>query len=119
MKNIYLVLASIFLITACSSDLDQVPPNIASSGSLTDYEGVLIAAYYYQTAAVTPMAVMGDFRADNAFMDEAPYSEFDEFNPELAAMEEQFFGPFYTALYKVDIKCEQCNRKLFNCYRYW
>jgi len=88
------------LITACESDLDQFPPNIASSDSLTDFEGVLNAAYYYQRGSVTPMAVMGDFRADNAVMDEPPYTEFDMFGPNLTVMEDQFFGPFYTALYK-------------------
>jgi len=87
------------LITACE-DLDQFPPNIASSDALTDYEGVLNAAYYYQLGSVTPMAVMGEFRSDNALMDEAPYTEFDEFDNGLTAMEDQFFGPFYTALYK-------------------
>ncbi len=100
MKNIYLLLGLFLLITACENDLDQVPPNIASADSLTDFEGVLNAAYFYQHASVTPMAVIGDFRSDNAFMDEAPYTEFDEFNPNLTAMEDQFFGPFYTALYK-------------------
>ena len=100
MKNIYLLLGLLLLITACDNDLDQFPPNIASSESLTDFTGVLNAAYYYQLGAVTPMAVMGDFRADNALMDESPYTEFDEFNPDLTAMEDQFFGPFYTALYK-------------------
>ncbi len=100
MKNIYVVFGSLLLITACSSDLDQSPPNIASSESLTDFTGVLNAAYYYQLGSVTPMAVMGDFRADNDFMDESPYTEFDVFTPDLTAMEDQFFGPFYTALYK-------------------
>lgn len=85
---------------SCSTDLDEVPPNIASSDSLTDFEGVLSAAYYYQLGAVTPMAVMGDFRADNALMIESPYTEFDAFDPGLTAMEDQFFGPFYTALYR-------------------
>ena len=88
------------MITACDNDLDQFPPNIASSESLTDFTGVLNAAYYYQLGSVTPMAVMGDFRADNALMLESPYTEFDEFSPDLTAMEDQFFGPFYTALYK-------------------
>ena len=88
------------MITACENDLDQFPPNIASSESLTDFTGVLNAAYYYQLGSVTPMAVMGDFRADNALMLESPYTEFDEFSPDLTAMEDQFFGPFYTALYK-------------------
>ena len=73
MKNIYLLLVSLLLITACDNDLDQAPPNIASSDSLEDFTGVLNAAYFYQHASVTPMAVMGDFRADNAFMDEEPY----------------------------------------------
>ena len=88
------------LITACENDLDQFPPNIASSNSLTEFEGVLNAAYYYQLGSVTPMAVMGDFRADNALMIEPPYTEFDNYGPDLTVMEDQFFGPFYTALYK-------------------
>lgn len=87
------------IATACE-DLEQFPPNIASSNSLTDYTGVLNAAYFYQHGSATPMAVMGDFRADNAFMFEAPYTEFDLFGPDLTTMEDQFFGPFYTALYK-------------------
>ena len=73
---------------------------IASSNSLEDFEGVLNAAYFYQHGSVTPMAVMGDFRADNAYMDEEPYDEFDKYGPNLTTMEFQFFGPFYTALYK-------------------
>ncbi|WP_400072384.1 RagB/SusD family nutrient uptake outer membrane protein [Zobellia russellii] len=100
MKNIYNLLGLLLIITACDSDLDQVPPNIASSDSLTDFDGVLNAAYYYQLGTTTPMAVMGEFRADNAFMDEAPYTEFDTYNGGITAMEDQFFGPFYTALYK-------------------
>jgi len=101
MKNVYILfLGSLLLTMSCSTDLDEVPPNIASSDSLTDFTGVLNAAYYYQLGAVTPMAVMGDFRADNAVMLEAPYTEFDEFDPGLTAMEDQFFGPFYTALYR-------------------
>ncbi|MEM9823361.1 MAG: RagB/SusD family nutrient uptake outer membrane protein, partial [Bacteroidota bacterium] len=39
-------------------------------------------------------------RADNAFMFEAPYTDFDEFNANLTSMGDQFFGPFYTGLYK-------------------
>jgi hypothetical protein len=100
MKKIYILLGSLFFITACSSDLDQSPPNIANADSLTDFEGVLNAAYYYQLGTVTPMAVMGEFRSDNALMDEAPYTEFDEYDNGLTAMEDQFFGPFYTAAYK-------------------
>ncbi len=100
MKYIYILLGLLLTITACDADLDQVPPNIAKSDSLTDYEGVLYASYYYQLGAVTPMAVMGEFRSDNALMDEAPYTEFDEYDNGLTAMEDQFFGPFYTALYK-------------------
>lgn len=100
MKHIFILLGLLMLITACE-DLDQFPPNIASSSSLTDFEGVLNAAYYYQLgSAVTPMAVMGEFRADNALMDESPYTEFDEYDNGLTVMEDQFFGPFYTALYK-------------------
>lgn len=91
---------SMLFITACSTDLDQIPPNLAGSDSLTDYEGVLNAAYYYQLGTVTPLAIMGEFRADNAFMFEAPYTEFDTFGPNLTTMEDQFFRPFYSQLYK-------------------
>lgn len=87
-------------MTACSPDLEQAPPNAASADSLTDFEGVLNAAYYYQLNSVTPLAVMGDFRADNAFMFEAPYTEFDVFTSNLTTMEDQFFRPLYSGLYK-------------------
>ena len=100
MNKLYILLVAMLLITACDNDLDQSPPNIASSNSLTDFSGVLNAAYFYQLGSVTPMAVMGDFRADNALMLEAPFTEFDVYGPGLTAMEDQFFGPFYTALYK-------------------
>lgn len=101
MKNIYIfLLGSLLLTTACSTDLDQAPPNLASSDSLTDFEGVLNAAYFYQLGAVTPMAVMGEFRADNALMFEAPYTEFDLFTQNLTTMEDQFFAPLYRSLYK-------------------
>ncbi|MEK6155281.1 RagB/SusD family nutrient uptake outer membrane protein [Flavobacteriaceae bacterium 3-367] len=101
MKKVYkLVLVSLLLIIACDNDLDQVPPNIASSDSLTDFTGVLNAAYFYQLGSVTPMAVMGDFRADNALMEEEPFPAFDRFNSDLTDMEDQFFGPFYTAMYR-------------------
>ncbi len=100
MKSIYKLLGAVLLLVGCGEDLDQVPPNLASSNSLTSYAEVLNAAYFYQHGSVTPMAVMGDFRADNAFMFEAPYTEFDVFGSNLTAMEDQFFGPFYTALYR-------------------
>lgn len=100
MKKINVILGLLLLITACDNNLEQFPPNIASSNSLTDFGGVLNGAYYYQLASVTPMAVMGDFRADNAHMTESPYTEFDQFTPNLVAMNNQFFGPFYSALYK-------------------
>lgn len=101
MKRVYIVLfGALVLATACDNDLEQAPPNIASSGSLTDFTGVLNAAYFYQRASVTPLAVMGDFRADNAKMFEEPYPAFDRYNNDLTIMEDQFFGPFYTALYK-------------------
>ena len=101
MKKVYILLmGSLLLTTACDSDLDQFPSNIASSDSLTDFEGVLNAAYYYQLGTVTPMAIMGEFRADNALMDEAPYTSFDVYDNELTTMEDQFFGPFYSAAYK-------------------
>ncbi|MFD2822149.1 RagB/SusD family nutrient uptake outer membrane protein [Lacinutrix iliipiscaria] len=101
MKKVYiLLLSSLLLTTACDNDLDQAPPNIASSDSLEDFDGILNAAYYYQLGSVTPMAVMGDFRADNALMIEEPYPSFDRFTSELPIMEDQFFRPFYSALYK-------------------
>ncbi len=100
MKSFYIILVSLLVITACDNDLDQFPPNLADSTSLTEFDGILNAAYFYQHAGVTPMAVMGDFRADNAFMDEEPYDEFDRFGANLTDMEEQFFGPFYTGMYK-------------------
>lgn len=104
MEKVYKLLLGTLLLAfvtiSCSTDLDESPPNIASSDSLTDFEGVVNAAYYYQLGAVTPMAVMGDFRADNALMIESPYTEFDVYGPGLTTMEDQFFGPFYTALYK-------------------
>jgi len=100
MKKIYILLAALFIATACDSDLNQSPANLASADSLTDFEGVLNAAYYYQLGSVTPLAVMGEFRSDNAVMDEAPYTEFDVFTANLTTMEDQFFGPLYTAMYK-------------------
>jgi hypothetical protein len=87
-------------MTACSTDLDQAPPIDAEADSLTDFGGVLNAAYYYQLATVTPLSVMAEFRSDNAVMDEAPYTEFDVYTNNLTTMEDQFFGPLYTALYK-------------------
>lgn len=87
--------------TACDNDLEQFPSNIASSDSLTDFNGVLSAAYHYHTGASTPMAVMGDFRADNMKMIEPPYTDFDEYNNALtSSMGDQFFAPFYSNLYK-------------------
>jgi len=101
MKPLYIFLLAPFLLfTACETSLDQTPPNLAASSDLTDYGQVLNAAYFYQHGSVTPMAVMGDFRADNALMLEPPFTEFDMFTPNLTTMEDQFFGPFYTALYK-------------------
>ncbi len=104
MKYIYIILGAFLFMTACE-DLDQAPPNIASADSLTDFGGVLNAAYYYQLGTITPMAVMGDFRSDNAFMFESPYDEWDKFGTGLLQMEEQFFGPFYTAAYKCILSC--------------
>lgn len=100
MKNLYIALISFLLVTACTSDLDQFPTNIASSDSLTSYEGILNAAYFYQHSGATPMAVMGDFRADNGLMEEEPYPSFDRYDGDLVDMEDQFFGPFYTGMYK-------------------
>lgn len=102
MRKIYLLLGLMLLTIACDNDLDQVPPNLATSDSLTDFEGVLNAAYFYQHASITPMAVMGDFRADNALMEEEPYPAFDRYNSDLldGSLNDQFFRPFYVALYR-------------------
>jgi len=100
MKVLYILLGTLLFITSCDNDLEQFPPNIASSNSLTDFEGVLNAAYFYNRGTITPMAVMGDFRADNALMFESPFTEFDEYGANLTAMEDQFFGPFYTQCYR-------------------
>jgi len=102
MKNLYIItaLALVLFAASCKKDLDQLPENIATSESLTDFAGVLNAAYYYQLGSVTPLAVMGDFRADNALMIEEPYPSFDRFNSDLLDMEDQFFEPFYIALYR-------------------
>ncbi len=102
MKNLYLIIVSILLITACDNDLDQLPPLEAEASSLTSFGEVLNAAYYYHQATATPMAVMGDFRADNMKMDEEPYPAFDRYNADLAGgdLVEQFFRPFYSNLYK-------------------
>ncbi len=102
MKNLYITLISLLLLTACDNDLNQLPTLDAEASSLTSFEGVLNAAYYYQQASATPMAIMGDFRADNMFMFEEPYPAFDRFNADLAGgdLVEQFFRPFYSNLYK-------------------
>ncbi len=100
MKKIFLILGTLLFITACNNDLEQAPPNIASADSLDDFAGVLNAAYFYQLGTVTPMAVMGDFRADNALMFEEPYPSFDRYNSDLLDMEDQFFEPFYIAAYR-------------------
>ena len=101
MKNLYIILFSLLMVSACS-DLDQSPPLEASAGSLTDFDGLLNAAYYYQQASTTPLAIMGDFRADNMLMAEEPYPAFDRFNPDLAGgdLVGQFFQPYYSFLYK-------------------
>ncbi|MFD0990793.1 RagB/SusD family nutrient uptake outer membrane protein [Mariniflexile jejuense] len=102
MKIIYVVLASMLLVTACDNDLDQTPPKELESSALTNYTPVLYAAYHYQTGAATPLVVMGDFRADNMLMREEPYPAFDRYNRDLAGgdLVEQFFRPLYSNLYK-------------------
>ena len=102
MKTLYIILGSLLFLTACVEDLEQFPPLDAEASSLTSFGGVLNAAYYYQQASTTPMAIMGDFRADNMLMAEEPYPAFDRFNADLAGgdLVEQFFRPFYSNLYK-------------------
>ncbi len=96
----FIFVCAVLFIIACDNDLEQIPPNLIESSTLTDFQNVLNAAYYYQHSSATPLAVMGDFRADNAKMEEEPFPEFDKFGPGLTAMEDQFFGPFYTAMYR-------------------
>jgi len=103
MKKLYIILVTVLSITtACNNDLDQLPPIDAEATTLTTFAEVLNAAYYYQQASATPMAIMGDFRADNMLMDEEPYPAFDRYNADLAGgdLVEQFFRPFYSNLYK-------------------
>ncbi len=102
MKNLYIILGSLLFITACDNDLHQLPPLDAEASTLTSFAEVLNAAYYYQQASTTPLAIMGDFRGDNMKMDEEPYPAFDRFNADLAGgdLVGQFFRPFYSNLYK-------------------
>ena len=104
MKNLYIILigALLFTVTACNNDLDQTPPIEAGSGSLESLTPVLNAAYHFHAPTTTPLAVMGDFRADNMLMEEEPYPAFDRFNSDLAGgdLVGQFFQPYYSNLYK-------------------
>lgn len=102
MKKIYIIMVSMLFLAACSTDLEQVPANKADANSITDYEPVLFAAYAYHAEAVAPMAIFGDFRADNCFFDETPFTDFDEFgnNNLTSSMTADFFQPFYAALYQ-------------------
>lgn len=102
MKYISIILVALLLLTACDNDLDQLPPKQIESSNLTDFNGVLNAAYHYQTGTPTPLAIMSDFRADNMLMEEEPYPAFDRYNADLAGgdLVEQFFRPFYSNLYK-------------------
>ncbi|WP_406682865.1 RagB/SusD family nutrient uptake outer membrane protein [Seonamhaeicola sp. MEBiC1930] len=101
MKNIFVLVATMLFITACSTDLEQVPGNLGDASSITDYTPVLYAAYNYQNEAAAPMAIFGDFRADNGLFDEE-FTDFDEFtapSPLAATSSSTFFQPFYSALY--------------------
>jgi len=102
MKKIFIRILGLtfLLLTSCDNDLDQVPENNLRSSSITDFQGVLNSVYFYQQAAATPIAVMGDFRSDNAFMFEDPYTEFDDFDGGIVDMDDQFFSPIYTTLYQ-------------------
>ncbi len=96
------MVAVLFTVAACDNDLDQFPTIDAEASTLTSFGEVLNAAYYYHESAATPMAIMGDFRADNMKMDEEPYPAFDRYNADLAGgdLVGQFFRPFYSSLYK-------------------
>ena len=91
--NIYKIIgvaASLFILS-CNNDLDQTPPNIPSADSITEFSEVLNAAYALQHASATPLAIMGDFRADNAFMFEEPFPAFDRFDADLAGGDLEVF----------------------------
>lgn len=101
MKKIFILLATALFTSACTADLDQVPPNLGASESITDFTPVLFAAYNYQNQAVAPMAIFGDFRSDNALFDEE-FTAFDTFTlPSTLAGDatQAFLEPFYVALY--------------------
>lgn len=101
MKNIFITMVTMLLVTACTSDLDQVPGNLGDANAISDYTPVLFAAYSYQNQAVAPMAIFGDFRADNALFDEE-FTDFDKFDapsPLAATASSAFLDPFYVALY--------------------
>ncbi len=101
-KYISLGLVAMLGISACDNDLDQTPPLDVEPSALTDFSGVLNAAYHYQTGTCTPLAVMGDFRADNMLMEEEPFPAFDRYDSDLGGddLVAQFFRPFYSNLYK-------------------
>jgi len=101
MKNIFILMVAMLFITACSTDLEQVPPNLGDASAITDYTPVLFAAYSYQNQAAAPMAIFGDFRSDNCLFDEE-FTDFDKFtapSPLAATSSSAFFSPFYVALY--------------------
>lgn len=98
--NKFLFGSLLVLSVSCDNSLDQFPDNIATADSLTNYQGVLSAAYHYQQGGNTTMAVLGDFRSDNMEMKEAPYTDFEAFNSNLVSMEDQFFLPLYANMYK-------------------
>lgn len=100
MKKLNIILLGIMIAFASCADLDQSPENIAESDSLTDFAGVLNAAYNYHTGSATPLGVMGDYRADNIIFDEAPHTSFHTYNGDVIQMDGDFFTPIYIALYK-------------------
>lgn len=102
MKNIFIVMVSMLFITACSTELDQVPPNQVDANNVSDYAPVLVAAYSYHYDAIHTMPVLGDFRSDNCLFDETPYTDFADFssNNITSSMNAEFFRPFYSSLYQ-------------------
>ncbi|WP_218129634.1 RagB/SusD family nutrient uptake outer membrane protein [Kriegella aquimaris] len=102
MKKILIVMVSMLFITACSTELDQVPPNQVDADNISDYEPVLVAAYSYHYDAIHTMPVLGDFRSDDCLFDETPYTDFADFsgNSITSSMNADFFKPFYSSLYQ-------------------
>jgi len=103
MNKLYILLvAALFMTSACTNDLEQFPELEIAASDIDDLGAVLNAAYFYQQTGTTPLAVMGDFRADNMLMEEEPYPAFDRYNADLGDgdLVGQFFQPLYSTMHQ-------------------